>query len=452
MLDLVAPRARRRARRSRLYKRLVYDEQIATDVRGLPGRLGDRRHLRRPGDGEAGRRPRGGREGDRRGARPPAEGRADRGELERAKTERLAALRARRRAHRRLRRQVRRPRAEPGLRRAARTSTRTRLERVQAATAGPGLGRGEALALGRRLRARGPSLPAARRQRPRAPTARRGRSPATPPAGRLPAFQRATLANGLKLVVAERHEVPVVRFELLVDAGYAADSLGVRRASRASPATCSTKGRPAAPRSRSATSCRGSAPSCARARASTGPSSRSPRSSSNLEPVARALRRRDAAPVLPGGRAASASSSRPWPPSSRRSAQPFAMALRVLPRLIYGAGHAYANPFTGSGTEATVSGITREQVARWHATWFKPNNATLVVVGDTTLAEIRRRLEALFAAWKRGDVPREERRARPGEDAGRRLPDRPARCASSRRSSPATSRRRAPTRGRSPRR
>ena len=51
--------------------------------------------------------------------------------------------------------------------------------------------------------------------------------PGTPPAGRLPAFQRARLANGLALIVAERHDVPVVRFELLVDAGYASDSLGV---------------------------------------------------------------------------------------------------------------------------------------------------------------------------------------------------------------------------------
>jgi zinc protease len=39
----------------------------------------------------------------------------------------------------------------------------------------------------------------------------------------LPALQRATLQNGLKIVVAERHEIPVVEFELVLDAGYATD-------------------------------------------------------------------------------------------------------------------------------------------------------------------------------------------------------------------------------------
>jgi zinc protease len=47
--------------------------------------------------------------------------------------------------------------------------------------------------------------------------------PGTPPVGRLPAFRRETLANGLKLIVAERHEIPVVRMNLLVDAGFASD-------------------------------------------------------------------------------------------------------------------------------------------------------------------------------------------------------------------------------------
>jgi zinc protease len=38
-----------------------------------------------------------------------------------------------------------------------------------------------------------------------------------------PQFQRAKLSNGLELVVAERHSVPVVDMNLLVDAGYASD-------------------------------------------------------------------------------------------------------------------------------------------------------------------------------------------------------------------------------------
>jgi zinc protease len=59
-------------------------------------------------------------------------------------------------------------------------------------------------------------------------------------------------------------------------------------------------------------------------------------------------------------------------------------------------------PLTGSGTKETVAGITREQVARFHQTRFKPNGATLIVVGDTTLAEIQPKLESLFASWNQG--------------------------------------------------
>ena len=40
---------------------------------------------------------------------------------------------------------------------------------------------------------------------------------------KLPPMQKATLSNGLKVVLAERHTAPVVNFSLLVDSGYAAD-------------------------------------------------------------------------------------------------------------------------------------------------------------------------------------------------------------------------------------
>jgi len=49
--------------------------------------------------------------------------------------------------------------------------------------------------------------------------------------------------------------------------------------------------------------------------------------------------------------------------------------------------------------------LTRADVVRFYDTWFHPSNATLVVVGDTTLAEIRPKLEKLLAGWKRGTAP-----------------------------------------------
>src|SRR6266496_738233 len=40
---------------------------------------------------------------------------------------------------------------------------------------------------------------------------------------RFPSFQRAELANGLKIILAERHSTPVVVFNLVLNAGYATD-------------------------------------------------------------------------------------------------------------------------------------------------------------------------------------------------------------------------------------
>ncbi len=54
----------------------------------------------------------------------------------------------------------------------------------------------------------------------------------TPPELKLPKLERATLSNGLQVILAQRHEIPVVDFRLQVDAGYAADQF-------ASPGTAS---------------------------------------------------------------------------------------------------------------------------------------------------------------------------------------------------------------------
>ncbi|MFQ5789180.1 MAG: M16 family metallopeptidase, partial [Acidobacteriota bacterium] len=51
--------------------------------------------------------------------------------------------------------------------------------------------------------------------------------PGVPPKLELPPFQRTTLSNGLDVILAERHEIPLVNLRLLVDAGYAADQLAL---------------------------------------------------------------------------------------------------------------------------------------------------------------------------------------------------------------------------------
>ena len=85
--------------------------------------------------------------------------------------------------------------------------------------------------------------------------------------------------------------------------------------------------------------------------------------------------------------------------------QPITMALRVMNKYLYGEGHPYSNPYTGSGYEATVEKLTREDIIKFYDTWMKPNNATLVVTGDIDMKELKSKLEKSLGKWKDGSVP-----------------------------------------------
>jgi zinc protease len=89
----------------------------------------------------------------------------------------------------------------------------------------------------------------------------------------------------------------------------------------------------------------------------------------------------------------------------REQNSPATVALRVLPELLYGPGHPYGNPLTGSGTKESVAKLTREDLVKFHEIWLRPNNSTLIVVGDTTLGEVTPKLEKLLAGWKSESVP-----------------------------------------------
>ncbi|MBB3342561.1 putative Zn-dependent peptidase [Luteimonas sp. RC10] len=84
----------------------------------------------------------------------------------------------------------------------------------------------------------------------------------------------------------------------------------------------------------------------------------------------------------------------------QEKARPSSVAMRVLPPLVYGAGHPYAIPFTGSGDEASIAKLTREDLVAFHRDWVRPEGATLIVVGDTTLEEIVPLLEKHFGDWR----------------------------------------------------
>lgn len=79
---------------------------------------------------------------------------------------------------------------------------------------------------------------------------------------------------------------------------------------------------------------------------------------------------------------------------------PSAVAGRVMARVLYGTQHPYG--FPEIGTEAAIKGTTRDDM---HAFWeknFVPNNAALVVAGDIGKDELKALAEKAFANWKPG--------------------------------------------------
>jgi zinc protease len=227
---------------------------------------------------------------------------------------------------------------------------------------------------------------------------------ASPPEPRFPTIATATLLNGLKVYLAERSTVPLVNFNLMVDAGYAADHQGVLGTASLAMNMLDegTKTRTALQIS----------DALQRLGAQLGTGSNVDMSNVFLSTLRENM---DSSLAVFADVALNPSFPQPdfdrlvklqLAQIQREKVTPVQMALRVFPVLLYGSGHAYGIPLTGSGTEESVSRLRRDDLIEFHRTWFKPNNASLIVVGATTLAEITPKLERLFGGWRPGEVPK----------------------------------------------
>lgn len=232
-------------------------------------------------------------------------------------------------------------------------------------------------------------------------------APGAPMSLNFPALQKATLSNGMKVVLAERHSAPVVNFSLMVDSGYAADPAGA-------PGTASFSQRMLEEGTPTRDSLKigeelESLSANFNASASLDWSTVSLNTlKSTMDKSLDIYADLILHPAFPEKEFVRLQKER-TAGIKREKVTPQQMALRVVPALIYGPGHPYAVPFTGTGTEASVAKMTREDLAKFHQTWFKPNNSTLLIVGDTSLAEIKPKLEKLFASWHPGDVPHRDK-------------------------------------------
>lgn len=225
----------------------------------------------------------------------------------------------------------------------------------------------------------------------------------TPPDVSFPEIQRAQLSNGLNIVLTERNAIPTVGIQLMFNAGYAADQL-------ASPGTASLAMNMLDEGTTSLSSLEISEElEMLGAVLSTGSNLDTSSVSlnaltENLEPSLALFADVVLNPSFPQAELDRLKQEQ-LARIQREQTTPIQMAQRVFPKLIYGTDHAYGQGLTGSGTLDSISSLVRDDLNDFVRSWFKPNNATLIVVGDTDLDTLVPMLEDQFGNWSAGDVP-----------------------------------------------
>jgi len=218
-----------------------------------------------------------------------------------------------------------------------------------------------------------------------------------------PEIQKATLSNGLEVILAQRDAVPLVEFRLAFDIGYAADQFS-------KPGTANMMFSMLDEGTKSLSSLEiNEKLTLLGANLNTG---------SDLDQsfVSMSALSGKFEPSLALFADVLLNPSFPQADLDRLKKQtivgiqnekknPISMALRTLPKFMYGEDHAYGNPLTGSGTEEAVSSMSRDDLVEFYGNWIKPNNAKFIAVGDISLDELTNMLEKQFKKWKMGDVP-----------------------------------------------
>ncbi len=220
-------------------------------------------------------------------------------------------------------------------------------------------------------------------------------------AAKFPQVERATLSNGLKVLLVQRHDLPLVNMQMLIDTGYGPDFAQVTPGTSQLVASLLTEG-----------TTRRTGLQITDELASLGAdlnvagggetstvnfSAVKPTLDPALDIFADVIRnpafRPDDFKRVQAQQVAGI---------QRTKRDPNGIAGRVLRVELYGPQHPYGR----LTNEATLAALTPADAQRFHARWYTPNNASLIVVGDITMPELTGKLEKVLAGWKAGDSKR----------------------------------------------
>ncbi len=222
-----------------------------------------------------------------------------------------------------------------------------------------------------------------------------------PPRVSLPPIITRQLPNGLKLLIVEQHELPLADFVLLVGSGSTADPASKPGIANLTSAML-----------REGTTTRKSleiADQIAFLGISLSPTSSWESSTLSLHTPTAQL---DSAlalfvdvalhPSFPANEFERIRKNRLTELLQLRDQGP-AIANIAFPAIVYGSAHPYGAP--SIGTEASVKSLSPADLESYYRTNFKPNNATLIIVGDVNPIQIEQKIASIFGNWQRGDVP-----------------------------------------------
>ena len=215
--------------------------------------------------------------------------------------------------------------------------------------------------------------------------------------GRLPFPRSHRLDNGLEILVLERRGLPLVDYRLMVDAGFAADQDSPR-----GTATLTIAAIDEGTASHSALELSDLAAGLGAHFLSgagldhcrLGISSLAETQSEALELLAEVVLE-PAFPETEIDRLKKQQVAR----IRREMATPVQLALRVLPALLYGEDHPYGMPFTGSGSIDDVLATERQHLLDYYRDWIRPQQSVLLCLGDFDGAEAVERVSELFGGW-----------------------------------------------------
>jgi zinc protease len=228
--------------------------------------------------------------------------------------------------------------------------------------------------------------------------------PVSPPADtKFPAVKDFTLSNGLKVYLAERHDVPTVLVDAAVNAGFASDPTKMEGLARLT-GNMLLEGTT----TRSSTQISdilldlGSELHCNSTLDNTYLSLRTIKA--NFDASLAIFTDVLLHPAFPQKDFERVQHEQLLLVKQEQS-DPRLLANRVMPGLIYGKEHPYGQSFGGTGSEASIQRINKSLLVGFHETWFAPNNTSLFVTGDITEKELRQKLESQLAGWKTRALP-----------------------------------------------